>query len=249
MDRTDWWRALDLGLRAPLGEVWIPVGSLGFSGDAKARRRSTLDDRFGVDGWRYAHVVRGEVVPPSVAILEYEASYRRYLRDRPALVRFLVTTCGNVYDYAVENVRDEDYDQPDTPMNHYQDISVRRVVAELVDDADWPEVTDTPVEDVSLLDLGSGERHVVPRARGFRGEHLLQIREPDSPGYMLSPAVVPAHDPLLLTAVPDRLEWYHAEGCGHLSVEAFWQTSKVVEARYDRFIESGARRAHPLEGV
>jgi hypothetical protein len=34
-------------------------------------------------------------------------------------VRFLVTTCGNVYDYAVENVRDEDYDQPDTPMNHY----------------------------------------------------------------------------------------------------------------------------------
>ena len=185
MDRTDWWRALDPGLTAPLGEVWIPVGSLGFSGDAKARRRSTLDDRFGVDGWRYAHVVRGEVVPPSVAILEYEASYRRYLRDRPALVRFLVTTCGNVYDYAVENVRDEDYDQPETPMNHYQDISVRRVIAELVDDADWPEVIDTPVEDVSLLDLGSGERHVVPRARGFRGEHLLQIREPDSPGYML----------------------------------------------------------------
>src|SRR6187200_1751776 len=93
MDRTDWWRALDPGLTAPLGEVWIPVGSLGFSGDAKARRRSTLDDRFGADGWRYAHVVRGEVVPPSVAILEYEASYRRYLRDRPALVRFLVTTC------------------------------------------------------------------------------------------------------------------------------------------------------------
>ena len=249
MDRTDWWGALGAGLAAPLGEVWIPVGSLGFSGDAKARRRATLDDRFGVDGWRYAHIVRGEVVPPSVAILEYEASYRRYLRDRPALVRFLVTTCGNVYDYAVENVRDDDYDQPHTPMNHYQDVSVRRVIAELVDDPGWPEVTDTPVEDVPLLDLGSGERHVVPRARGFRGEHLLQIREPDSPGFMLSPAVVPAHDPSLLTATHDRLEWYHAEGCGHLSVEAFWQTSKVVEVRYDRFIELGTRRAHPLESV
>lgn len=249
MDRTDWWRALDPGLTAPLGEVWIPVGSLGFSGDAKARRRLTLDDRFGVDGWRYAHIVRGEVVPPSVAILEYEASYRRYLRDRPALVRFLVKTCGNVYDYAVENVRDDDYDQPQTSMNHYQDVSVRRVIAELVDDADWPGVTDTQVEDVPLLDLANGEGHVVPRARGFRGEHLLQIREPDSPGFMLSPAVVPAHDPSLLTAVPDRLDWYHAEGCGHLSVEAFWQTSKVVEVRYDRFIELGARRAHPLESV
>ena len=64
-------------LAAPLGEVWIPVGSPGFSGDAKGRRRSTLDERFGSDGWRYAHVMRGEIVPPSIAILEYEASYRR----------------------------------------------------------------------------------------------------------------------------------------------------------------------------
>ena len=249
MDRTDWWRSVGAGLAAPLGEVWIPVGTPGFSGNAKARRRSALDDRFGPDGWRYAHVVRGEIVPPSAAIVEYEASYRRYLRDRPALVRFLVTTCGNVYDYAVENVYDDDYGQPATPMNHYQDISVRRVIGELVDDKDWPEVTETAADDVPLLDLGTGERHVVPRARGFRGDHLLQIREPDSPGYMLSPAVVPAHDPSLLTSVPDRLEWYHAEGAGHLSVEAFWQMSKVIEVRYDRFLELGARRAHPLEGI
>jgi len=249
MDRTDWWQTVDPALAAPLSEVWIPVGAPGFSGDAKSRRRSALDERFGADGWRYAHVVRGEIVPASVAILEYEASYRRYLRDRPALVRFLVTTCGNVYDYAVENVLDDDYRQPHAPMNHYQDISVRRVIAELIDDDDWPEVADTPTEQVTLVDLGSGERRVVPRARGFRGDHLLQIREPDSPGYMLSPAVVPAHDPSLLTAVPERVEWYHTEGCGHLSVEAFWQMSKVVEVRYDRFLELGDRRAHPLDGV
>jgi hypothetical protein len=91
--------------------------------------------------------------------------------------------------------------------------------------------------------------HRVPRARGFRGGGLLQIREPDSPGYALSPAVVPVHDPSLITALPGRLEWYHAEGCGHLSVEAFWQASKVVEVRYDRFLALGDRRASPLDGL
>src|SRR5262245_7927489 len=246
MDRTDWWLELDADLTRPLAEVWIPVGAPGFAGDAKGRWRSTLDARFGADGWHFAHVVRGEIVPTGVAIREYEASYRRYLRNRPALVQFLVMTCGNVYDYAVDNVRNDDYDQPQTPMNHYQDISVRRVVSELVDDPAWPEVTDTAVEEVALVDLGSGASHVVPRARGFRGAYLMQIREPDSPGYLLSPAVVPAHDPALLTTLPGRIDWYHAEGAAHLSVEAFWQMSKVIEVRYDRFLATGSRRATAL---
>lgn len=89
----------------------------------------------------------------------------------------------------------------------------------------------------------------MPRARGFRGSWLLQIREPNSPGYVLSPAVVPAHDPALLATVPGRREWYHAEGCGQLSVEAFWQSSKVVEVRYDRFLALGEGRAAPLAGL
>lgn len=249
MDRTDWWHSIDPVGRSSLEEVWIAVGSPGFAGDAKHRWRSVLDARFGADGWRLAHVVRGEIVPASVAIREYEASYRRYLRDRPALVRFLVEACGNVYDYAVENVVDDAYDQPHTPMNHYQDISVRRVLAELVDDADWPDVVDTPTEEVALIDLGTGRAHTVPRARGMRGEHLLQIRGPDSPGFMLSPAVVPAHDPALLATRPDRLDWYHGEGVGHLSVEAFWQMSKVIEVRYDRFLELGDGRVAPLAGL
>ena len=89
----------------------------------------------------------------------------------------------------------------------------------------------------------------MPRARGFRGYTLLQIREPTSPGYVLNPAVVPVHDPALITSVPGRTEWYHAEGCGHLSVEAFWQTSKVVEVRYDRFLALGDARPEPLAGL
>jgi hypothetical protein len=232
-----------------LAEVWIPVGVPGYSGSAKAHRRSVLDARFGPDGWRFAHVVRGAVVPASVAIVEYEAAYRHYLRDRPALVEFLTAQCGNVYDDNVTNVHDDSYDQPHTEMNHYQDISVRRVVAELVDDPAWPTVLDTPVELADLVDAGTGITHRLPRARGFRGDRLLQIRDPLSLGYCLNPAVVPMHDQTLLTTLPAHVSWYHAEGCGHLSVEAFWQMSKVVEVRYDRFVALGDDRLRPLEDV
>ena len=119
-------------------------------GDAKARWQAILDDRFGADGWRMAHIVRGAVVSRAEAIVEYEAAYDRFLRDRPALVAFLTEVCGNVYDDNVTNVHDADYDQPHTAMNHYQDISVRRVIAELVDDPAWPTVTDTDTAETDL---------------------------------------------------------------------------------------------------
>jgi hypothetical protein len=243
------WSAISSAGLAALHEVWIPVGIPGFSGAAKADRRVTLDARFGHDGWRYSHIVRGAAVPAAVAIVEYEASYRLYLRSNPALVDFLTTECGNVYDWDVTNVHDEQYEQPDTAMNHYQDISVRRVIAELVDDSEWPDVSATPSETVDMLDIGTGETHHVPRASGMRGQLLLQIRDPQSPGFVLNPAVVPVHDPTLITSLPSHVGWYHTEGCAHLSVEAFWQMSKVVEVRYDRFLALGPGRDNPLAGV
>jgi hypothetical protein len=249
MDRSDWWTTLPDSAAGALAETWIPVGLPGFAGDTKHRRQALMDERFGADGWRQAWVVRGRLVPFDTAIREYEEAYRRYLRERPALVRFLVEACGNVYDDRVENVFDTDYHQPHTVQNHYQDISVRRVISELVDDPDWAWVTDTATGEAELVDLGTGAVHRVPRARGFRGGSLLQVREPTSPGYVLNPAVVPVHDPALVTPVPARLEWYHREGCGHLSVEAFWQTSKVIEVRYDRFLALGDQRPEPLAGL
>jgi len=232
-----------------LTSIWIPVGLPGFAGAEKARWNALLSERFGSDGWRISHVVRGTIVPRAIAILEYEEAYRRYLRDRPELVHFLVEACGNVYDDNPTNVYDNDYEQPHTTMNHYQDISVRRVIAELVGDPAWPNVTPTPEETVDLLDFGTGERVRAPRASGFRGDGLLQIRDPLSAGYMLNPAVVPAHDPALITTTPGRREWYHEEGCGHLSIEAFWQSSKIVEVRLDRFLASGEARSAPLAGL
>ncbi len=249
MDGANGWAGVDPSAVAGLAEVWIPVGVPGYAGDAKARWQSTLDERFGPDGWRMAHIVRGVVVSRAEAILEYEAAYRAFLRDRPTLIAFLTDVCGNVYDDNITNVDDADYDQPHTAMNHYQDISVRRVIAELVDDPAWPSVTDTDTTPTDLIDLGTGETHRLPRARGFRGDRLLQIRDPLSPGYVLNPAVVPVHDPALITSLPSRLDWYHAEGCAHLSVEAFWQMSKVVEVRYDRFLALGDGRSDPLAGL
>ena len=246
---TNWLSHLSPATAARLSEIWIPVGLPGFSGAEKARWNALLSERFGSDGWRISHIVRGKIVPRSEAILEYEEAYRRYLRARPELVVFLVEACGNVYDDNPTNVYDNDYEQPHTAMNHYQDISVRRVISELVDDPAWPSVRPTPEETVELLDFGTGEQIRAPRARGFRGNGLLQIRDPLSPGSMLNPAVVPAHDPALLTTNPGRREWYHDEGCGHLSIEAFWQSSKVVEVRLDRFIVSGGERSAPLAGL
>jgi hypothetical protein len=246
VDRSSWLESLPPSAAANLAEVWIPVGLPGFSGREKADRRARLDARYGADGWRLAHLVRGRAVPASQAIREYEQAYRVFLRERPPLVAFLAEHCGNVYDDAIENVSDADYEQPHTASNHYQDIAVRRVIAELADDPAWPEVLPTAPGEADLVDLGTGRTEHVPRAYGFRGGALLQIREPDSPGFMLSPAVVPVHDPDLITTLPGRREWYHLEGCGHLSVEAFWQMSKIVEVRYDRFVESGQPRADPL---
>lgn len=246
---TSWESLLATETADRLSAIWIPVGLPGFSGAEKARWNALLSERYGADGWRISHVVRGKIVPRAVAIIEYEEAYRRYLRERPDLVNFLVEACGNVYDDNPSNVFDDDYEQPHTAMNHYQDISVRRVIAELVDDPAWPTVTATPVESVELHDFGTGERVTAPRASGFRGDGLLQIRDPLSPGYMLNPAVVPAHDPALITTVPGRREWYHDEGCGHLSIEAFWQSSKVVEVRLDRFLASGDTRSTPLAGL
>jgi hypothetical protein len=248
VNQDNWWQAIGPAASL-LAQVWTPVGSPGFAGHRKRAWQRQLDERFGPDGWRLSHYVRGRIVSKLEALREYEQSYRLYLQSRPALVEFLVTVCGNVYDDQVRNVYDESYEQPHTVANHYQDIAIRRVISELVDDVTWPTVTATPPEEADLIDLNDGKQHRLPRARGFRGQHLLQVRGATSPGFLLNPAVVPVHDPALVITHPQLDGWFLREGCGHLSVEAFWQMSKVVEVRYDRFLALGRERLDPLAGL
>ena len=102
MDRTDWWRHLDPVLTAPLPRSGSRSGRPGSPGPTRRAGVDCSTSDSTSDGWRFGHVVRGAVVPVAVAIGEYEAGYRRYLRDRPALVQFLATACGNVYDFDVD---------------------------------------------------------------------------------------------------------------------------------------------------
>lgn len=249
IDDTNWWKKIEPMAGAALTGMLIPVGLPGFAGTRKHSWQTLLDERFGVDGWRIDHYVRGQIVPFNQAIAEYEQCYRVYLRSNPELVEWMTTWCGNVYDDHPSNVDDDEYLQPFTRRNHYQDIAVRRVIAELVDDIQWPRVIETRVETVQMVDLNGGEPGPVPRARGMRGRYLLQIRSSESPGFFLSPTVVPVYDPALITAHPQMAGWWLSEGCQHLSVESFWQMSKVVMVRYDRFLAAGAARRNPLDGL
>jgi hypothetical protein len=249
IDYTNWWEQIEPLGRAALAGILVPIGLPGFAGAHKHAWQTQLDALYGDDGWRVEHYVRGKFVSFNEAIAEYEHSYREHLRNSPELVDWLATWCGNVYDDNRSNVYDDAYFQPHTRQNHYQDIAVRRVLAELVDDPRWPKVTETPEEVCELVDLNDGSVHQMPRARGMRGRYLLQIRTPESPGFFLSPAVVPVHDPTLITTHPQMRGWWQEEGCQHLSVEAFWQMSKVVVVRYDRFLALGKQRTHPLPGL
>ncbi len=249
INKQNWWQNLSSASQSTIQQIWIPIGVPGHAGENKGNRKTFLDTRFGTDGWRTSHYVHGRIVSVREAIREYEQSYRVYLHAQPHIVDFITSVAGNVYDDNPTNVHDHDYHQPHTQLNHYQDIAVRRVIAELVDDVTWSTVIETAAEEVDLVDLKDGQTYNFPRARGFRGNHLLQIREPDSPGFCLSPAVVPVHDPALIITHSQMDDWYLHKGCEHLSVEAFWQMSKVVEARYDRFVTLKEARVNPLEGL
>lgn len=249
IDYTNWWRQIEPLAGAALAGMLIPIGLPGYAGARKHVWQALLNERFGVDGWRIDHYVRGQIVPFNQAIAEYEQSYRVYLHNHPEIAEWVAAWCGNVYDDDRSNVYDDEYLQPHTRQNHYQDIAVRRVIAELVDDPDWPHIVETPVEECDLVDLNDGAIYHAPRARGMRGHYLLQIRTPESPGFFLSPAVVPVHDPKLITVHPLMTGWWLNEGCQHLSVESFWQMSKVIMVRYDRFLAAGAARRNPLAGL
>ena len=84
--------------------------------------------------------------------------------------------------------------------------SVRRVIAEL-QGGDTNDAETGVQEQADPTDPITGDVHRVPRSPGFSGDYLVQLRDARSPGYPLNPALVPVHDPDLVTTRPGATEW------------------------------------------
>ena len=157
VDRSSWWRSLPPSAAANLAAVWVPVGLPGFSGEReggeaagarRALRRGRLAPR---DTWSAAASSRRPRPSRSTSsrIAGSCAIAGRSSRSSPSTAATSTTGASRTSSTATTT-------QPDTPANHYQDISVRRVIAELADDPAWPEVTPTEPGEVELVDLGIG---------------------------------------------------------------------------------------------
>lgn len=112
--------------------IWETIERLSYFG----KKRDTIHDQFnakyGVGNWRIAWQFGSQALPFQTAIQIYEDAYYEYLKiDRGALEQ-LLQEAREVYDNAETNVNSGlDYSIQENNSNHYQDISVRRVVLRL----------------------------------------------------------------------------------------------------------------------
>lgn len=116
---------------------------------------------------------------------------------------------------------------------------------------EWLLSTACDVYDIAPSDVESGTDFTIQKSRAvhlqdiavriavrrlgreFAGEELLQIRGKRSRGARLGPGVVPFHD-------PDAIEQPELDGWwGPQSVEAFWQSNKVLQVRRERTLVFG----------
>ena len=151
VDRSSWWT---LAARRRQRQISPPCGSPsacpGSAGRDKAARAARLDERFGAGRLApRARRPRPRRAAGRRRSLEYEAGLPRLPRARRPLVAFLAEALRQrLRRRASRTSGATTTTSRDTPSNHYQDISVRRVIAELADDPAWPEVTPTEPGDV-----------------------------------------------------------------------------------------------------
>jgi len=187
----------------------------GFFGRRRDVKVLELDMQFGKGGWRLAHVVpimggaytedryKTGTRHQAYAFVEackklYEESYYFYLVRHPDTVDF-ICSFGEVYDNALTNRESGlDYEKQEAFSTHIQDIAVRNVLARL--------------------------------GRRFEGnpEHPLQIRGPESEGWILNPGNIPFRTPEIITVPSLRPSW-----AGPGSVEDAWQSMKWVQTPID----------------
>ena len=247
---TAWWTRLDARGAAAIAETWIPVGAPGFAGPAKARwrrgARQALRER------RLAH----RLCHPGThrAVQRGHRGVRGVVSRLPARPARPRPVPGRA---VRQRLRRPDRERP------------RRRVRAAAHGAE-----PLPGHRRAARDRGAGRRSglALGHGHGARRRRPRRSRHRASPGASRGragsvaarssrsasrarPATRSARRSCRPTTrpcsrrVPGRTEWYHAEGCGHLSVEAFWQSSKVIEVRYDRFLAQVDARTGPLAGL
>ncbi len=144
----------------------------------------------------------------------YEEGYYEFLKANSEIREWLVNTASEVYDIAPSNVKSGiDYAVQECGAMHYQDISIRRALTRLK----LEEVLHTEWNDPGL-----------PEIKIFYGDHLVQVRGPESEGFQLNPGKVPFHK---LEMIPPHTKkgWWEKN-----SIEDFYQSTKVLLVNSDK---------------
>ncbi len=176
---------------------WAILGRPGFAGRKKALRRAELENKFGKDNWKIAHLVDGKLLSRDEALVYFEESYYQFFIKNPELLDWLILTAQDIYDTNPSNIDSKfDYSIQETDTVHLNDIAIRRVIKKL--------------------------------GKEFQGSKLLQIHGEDSEGFVLTTGQIPFHK-LDLIYSPQIKGWW-----GKNSIEAFWQSNKVLVVKLDR---------------
>ncbi len=108
---------------------WKTIGRPSFFGKKRDSIQAGYDEKYGELSWRLAHEINGTVYNFDTIIQLYEDAYYEYLRNHVGVLNLLVHEAKEVYDNAETNVQcGFDYKAQENNSNHYQDISVRRVI-------------------------------------------------------------------------------------------------------------------------
>lgn len=176
--------------------------------------RNEIEDQYEKDypilknghpGWQECWQVGEHILDFDEAVMLYDDAYWVHLKDNPDILQW-VTSFGECYDSDPSNIACGLEHDPQATPRHIQDISVRK----------------------ALVRLGIYFKQYIGSFHGFYSEsQLLHIRGPKTNGFALMPGNVNFHLPnLILQERPRNMPDWIKPG----SIEAFWQSNKVIIA-------------------
>jgi hypothetical protein len=111
---------------------WVFEDRPSYFGRKRDEIQKGYDEKYGELSWKLAHKVGDRYLDFSDAIQLYEDAYYEFLRNHVGILNLLCNEAKEVWDNAETNVKcGFDYSAQENWSNHYQDISVRRVVFRL----------------------------------------------------------------------------------------------------------------------